>query len=101
MLGSLMMFASGLLAEFGELGDSSRLFARNGEDAAGEGNVAQLDLDPRWLRERLDDRQQRIGREQRSFVRVRVDNLHCSPPGVLANLFLLMSRYLMCARTGA
>ena len=46
-----------------------------GDDAPGERDVARLDLDARDAGERLDDRQQRIGRQRRRFVGVRVDDL--------------------------
>ena len=45
------------------------------EDASGERDVARLDRAACGLRERLHDRQQRVGRERRRFVGERVDDL--------------------------
>ena len=47
-----------------------------GEDAAGERDVAQLDLDAGGGGERLHDRQQRGRRERGRLVGVRVDDPH-------------------------
>ncbi len=45
------------------------------DDPAGERDVAGLDVDPRGACERLDDRQERVGGEERCLVREGVDDL--------------------------
>src|SRR5690606_12892961 len=45
-----------------------------GQDAAGEGDVLGLHLHPRGRGERLDDRQQRVGRQHRRLVGQGVDD---------------------------
>ena len=83
MLGSLMMFASGVLASSPSSASASSTRCSSleqvrelGQDAAGERDVAQLDLDAGRGGERLDDRQQRAGGEGGGLVGVRVDDLH-------------------------
>jgi|GEM_PF-4920398 len=81
MLGSLMMLDLGLEregAEFGEvIGDAllgREKVGEGGEDAAGEGDVARLDVDARVLGKGLHDRQERVGGERGGFVGLGVDD---------------------------
>ncbi len=83
MFGSLMMFASGVLASSPSSAERVRdplLIAQPvgelGEDAPGERDVAQLDVHARLRGERLDDRQQRVRRQRGGLVGVGVDELH-------------------------
>ncbi|MNZ95637.1 hypothetical protein D3C78_1148010 [compost metagenome] len=57
-----------LLAVFQVVGEE-------GDDAAGQGDVARLDRDARGLGECLDDGQQRTGCKRRRFVGEGIDNL--------------------------
>jgi hypothetical protein len=52
----------------------SEVVAENGDDAAGQRNVAGLHLHTCRGRERLDDRQERICGQHRRFVGVGIDN---------------------------
>ena len=81
MFGSLMMFASGLSvsapssARWSPIRWSAvRYSGKLGEDAAGERDVARLDVDARMLGERLHDRQERVGGESGRFVGLGVDD---------------------------
>jgi hypothetical protein len=70
------------LTQLGQrIGDSLGLgepIGKLGEDAAGERDVAGLDLDPAHPGVGLDDREERVGGQQRGLVGVRVDDLrHC------------------------
>ena len=85
MFGSLMMFASGVLASSPSSASASARCVSGpelGEDAPGERDVAQLDVDARLPGERLDDRQERVRRQRRRLVRVGVDELHAAPHGI-------------------
>ena len=81
MLGSLMMFASGLSVSAPSSASASpircssgEILREIGEDAAGERDVARLHRDARVLGERLDDWQQGIGGESGRFVGLGVDD---------------------------
>ena len=81
MFGSLMMFASGVLASSpSSVSASGRCSSREvgelGQDAPGERDVAQLDLDAGGRGEPADDRQQRARRERGGLVGLGVDDLH-------------------------
>ena len=81
MFGSLMMFASGVLASSPSSASASRRAARSAV-----GNCARMrpasemsrssTSTPAGAGERLDDRQQRVRRERGRLVGVRVDDLH-------------------------
>ena len=78
-IGSLRQFA-----EFGQgVADTllrGQVVREVGEDAACERDIAQLDVNAGCVGEGLDDRQERIRRQCRCFVGLRVDNLaHPSP----------------------
>jgi hypothetical protein len=81
MFGSLMMLASGVFAISPILeivADGLALGEPLGElreDASGKRDVARLDDAAGCFRESLHDRQQRVGRERRRFVRERIDDL--------------------------
>ena len=81
MLGSLMMLASGVLASSPSSASASSMplvvgeaVGEAGEDPAGERDVAGLDRDAGRGGVRLDDRQERVRRQQRRLVGVRVDD---------------------------
>ena len=83
MLGSLMMFASGVCASSPSsaerVGDAllgAQTLGELREDASGERDVAHLDLDPGRAREGLDDRQQRVRRQRGRLVGAGVDDPH-------------------------
>ena len=92
MFGSLMMFASGVLASSPSSASASgdpllvgQAIRELGQDAPGQRDVAQLDVDARLAGERLDDRQERVRRQCRRLVRVGVDELHqACPSSVIA-----------------
>ena len=82
MFGSLMMLASGVLASSPSSARSSGCrrsggssSGKAGEDASGQRDVPRLDDDAGGARERLDDRQQRVGGERGRFVGVGVEDL--------------------------
>ena len=83
MFGSLMMFASGVLASspssLSASGTRCSSVSRSGNCArmrpASEMSRSSMS-DARLRGERLDDRQQRVRRQRRRLVRVRVDELH-------------------------
>ena len=75
MFGSLMMLASGVVASAPSSASASSWWPERGEDAPGQGDVAQLELDPGRRGEGLDDRQQRLRGERRRLVGVRVHDL--------------------------
>ena len=54
-----------------------QIFRKQGENASGQRNVPQFDRHTRRLGEGVDDRQERIGRQHRSFIGLRIDNLVC------------------------
>ena len=81
MFGSLMMFASGRIASWPSSASASSVPLLVGEhvgelrdDPAGQRDVAGLDLDARLGGVRLDDRQERVRRQQRRLVGVGVDD---------------------------
>ena len=81
MFGSLMMLASGVLASSPSSARASlvrwssvEVIGEGGDDPAGQRDVAGLDRHPRRAGVGLDDREERVGGEQRRFVRVRVDD---------------------------
>ena len=81
MFGSLMMLASGRVASSPSsvegVADAlvlAQVLGEQGEDAPGEGDVARLDRHPGDPGVGLDDRQERVRRQQRRLVGVRVDD---------------------------
>ena len=71
----------GLKAKLSKLGEvvgdallGLQVFRERRDDAARERDVAGLDIDPRRLGEHLDQREERIGRQHRRLVGVRVEN---------------------------
>src|SRR5918997_5916122 len=82
----------GRLGQLAELGQRVVRKPELGQDAARERDVAQLDVDAGDARERLDDREERVGREGGRLVRVRVDHRHVGRPPYILVAWLTSTR---------
>ena len=84
MFGSLMILASGVLASSPSSAKASCCFCcgvrysgNTAMTASGQRNIPQFNGHARRLGEGVDDRQERIGCQHRSFIGLRIDNLVC------------------------
>ena len=98
MFGSLMMFASGVVASAPSSASASACalivgqpLRELGDDPPGEGDVAGLHAHAGLGREGLDDRQERVRRQQRRLVGAGVDD---GGAGVVARLVEVGVRHI-------
>ena len=103
MFGSLMMFASGVLASSPSSASASGSCPNCGEDAARERDVAQLDVDAGGPGERLDDRQEASASRGRAPRPCTCRSPSCARtryhPGILVGMaFVPPARHLLRAK---